>query len=220
MAVALLLSASRAGALAAIAGVGVVVLALGPRSPLFVVVGAFAAAAAVVVFSSSPAHTVGANQRLLGPVGNASYRVSGASFAWQIGMQRPVLGHGFGSSDHLFGEQAHDRGAQVPGNGPHSGYLDALIDTGLLGLLVLAGVLIAVGGRAVALTRTDRGSAEVWILLGGLTAGLLESVAESGLLSVGSLLAYPFWLYVYAVVFMAQDHHQRHEAVTSVAAVS
>jgi O-antigen ligase len=219
MAVALLLSGSRAGALAAIGGVGVVVLALGRRSRLFVVVCAFAAAATVVVFTTSPARTVGVNKRLLGPVGNASYRVSGASFAWQLGTQRPVIGHGFGSSDHLFGEQAHNKGAQVPGNGPHSGYLDALIDTGLLGLVVLAAVIVAVGRRAIDLVRADRDSAEVWILLGGLTAGLLESVAESGLLSVGSLLAYPFWLYAYAVVFMAQNHGHRLEAVTSAAAL-
>jgi len=209
LAVALVLSGSRGGIVAAAAGTLAVVVGLGRRHPMrTAVVGVVLVLVAVASILGGIGVRRVPEEHLLSPIGTASNRLPGAMAAIQMGRQRLLLGRGFGSSDHFFAQEASRLGAEVPGAAPHNGYLEAFLDMGLGGVLVLGWVLAAVGLAAWRAVRAFPEEVGAWVVLGGLVGGAVESVAESGLLSVGSLFAYPFWLYAYAAVSLGAGEVQ------------
>jgi O-antigen ligase len=204
LAAAVAISGSRAGTIAAVAGVLVAFLASGfsgqgrvLRRTVIISLVAFAAAAFVFpalgldIRSQSTGNVEGFFELGTG---------SGRSVVWSESLPlinaAPLEGHGFGATPELFPEIQQQRNNNVLGR-THNSYLEAAVDLGWPGFailvsLVLSGVIAA--WRVVRHPGPYRAFATV--LLAGIVGGAVEGLFESGLLAAGSLLALPFWIVV------------------------
>jgi O-antigen ligase len=204
LAAALALSGSRAGAIASIAGVVVAFLASGVSGQLrtarrAVVIGIAAFAAAALIF---PALGLTLRSQASGTA-EGFFELgtgSGRTIVWGEALPliggAPVLGHGFGTTPDFFPAVQQQIGRNVLGR-THNSYLEAAVDLGwpgfvLLAALVMSGIVAA--WRVV--RRPGPHQAFATVLLAGVVGGAVEGLFESGLLAAGSLLALPFWLVV------------------------
>lgn len=199
VAVTLLLTESRTGLAAAAIGIGVA-LARGrlarKRYALVVIVGV------AVVITVVP--LLGPDQ-LPGPVGRVAERFGSAGLgatragAWRqatdLWQERPLLGHGFRTGEALFRRERAAAGGEVPFgtlNTAHSGFLQVLMELGLVGLAVVAALMLVTlwPYRVAAVSPTLAG------LHGAVAAGWALQVTESHLFGLGAIFATVFWLSV------------------------
>jgi O-antigen ligase len=129
-------------------------------------------------------------------IGGGSGREMNWVNALPLAAQQPFFGHGLGATPTLFPQVQSSTQAVVLG-GAHNSYLEAAIDLGLVGTLLLT--LLAISGL-VAATRLAHsegtGSRLGPLLAAGITAGLIEAFFETGMLAAGGVFAFPFWLCV------------------------
>ena len=121
-------------------------------------------------------------------------RRSGWNLAVSLSEQRPLTGWGFGTTEEIFEPRIRQLNPRFAGGTVHDGYLQTLVEIGPIGL---TGLLFAVA----ACTRRPRATAPtiVFGVRAALLAGLLDQVFESGITSAGNLVTFVFWLVAAAV---------------------
>jgi exopolysaccharide production protein ExoQ len=97
-----------------------------------------------------------------------------------VAMQRPVLGHGFGS----FWTQTTRERFNIPS--AHNGYLDVLLELGLVGLFLVSMFLVSSGRKAQRQLANDFDWATLWICY--LIMAIVHNIAESSINSFTSQL--------------------------------
>jgi O-antigen ligase/ABC-type amino acid transport substrate-binding protein len=210
------LSASRSGIVALLIGIVVYELARGRRGRVLPGVGVAVLAALALLLAkpvldgsgtatpgaSSPIVSISAPNAVGGAPGTTqtfASRLTGArSEAWSatLGLvaDRPLLGFGFGTGDRIFARYP-DRAQFVffEGANPNNGYLQLLLELGILGLIALAIPLgIAVRG-AVRIAREGRSPMEgafAAMFVASLGVAVVESVFESA----GAPWAHLIWI--------------------------
>jgi O-antigen ligase len=201
VAASLLLSQSRGGIVAASAGLVILlVLWRGGRRALAVAATCSLAAALFMVLTTSAVSTPE-------PLESVTVRfqqdpTAGGRFAaWRLTLglvrEKPVVGWGFGTTEEVFGSQTTAISQVFQGGLVHNSYLQALLELGPGGLLLL---LLAAG---IALRRGlpgDRADPLRTAMYGALVAGLLNGIVESSMLSAGSVFAFSFWMIAAASV--------------------
>jgi O-antigen ligase len=118
------------------------------------------------------------------------FGLSGRGEAWRGALdqadERPVLGYGFGTEDHVF----VDRYASFAGGLPENSYIGMYLQLGAVGL---AAFLLLVGSLALAATRgLPRPEAVVGLAV--LLAALVLAVAQSFVYSVGDIGTATAWI--------------------------
>jgi O-antigen ligase len=123
--------------------------------------------------------------------------------AWEQGIDRPLLGYGFGTEDRAFVDRFYSFHASVVENT----YLGFFIQLGLLGVGLLLALLVTLAANGVAtLGRAPRPTTRIaGAALGVLTAALLSGVSQSGLLTVGFVSAAAIWLCVLPLPVLARS---------------
>ena len=125
-----------------------------------------------------------------------------AYIAWQIFLDQPLLGAGFQGSKEPYGygpqlAAAHERFPDSPPRafptpehpwGPHNLYLQALADTGVLGLATLLALLLAAGLLAATVALRASPETAAAALLALLWLGLLAGIANGR----GTVAGIPF----------------------------
>jgi O-antigen ligase len=110
--------------------------------------------------------------------------------------EAPIFGHGLGSTPTLF-PQAQSTSQGVVLGGAHNSYLEASIDLGLVGALLL---IVLAGSGLVAAVRLSHsrgpGSPLGPVFAAAIAAGMIEGFFETGMLNAGGVFAFPFWLSV------------------------
>ncbi|MBW2003873.1 MAG: O-antigen ligase family protein [Deltaproteobacteria bacterium] len=108
--------------------------------------------------------------------------LTGRTVVWSelipVAMQRPFLGHGFGGFWTGYTRKMFDISEG------HNGYLDLILDLGLVGLLLFSLFLLSSGLRATKLMATDWEWGSFWICL--LIMTFVHSITESSLNSFTS----------------------------------
>jgi O-antigen ligase len=126
---------------------------------------------------------------------------------------RPIFGYGMGSSNTLIRAQSW-RFVRFQGLHFHSSYIMALVETGVLGFLVLMATLITTFARGLADARRTRMlPRELWptaALPFAMFAGALgHALFESWLLAGGNVNAPMFWIVVWLIHFQPQVRVRR-----------
>jgi O-antigen ligase len=198
LAVGLALTGSRAGALASVAGVLSALFASGAtkqgrQARRILVVLTLALGTIVTVYWSlhiQPRHGGDSFFEL----GTGSGRTIAWADALRLIAERPLVGHGFGTTEVLFPEAqstSHVLGAV------HNSYLEAAVDLGWAGTLWLGALGLS---GIVASWRLARSVGQHrWVgtvLLAGIVGGMVNGMFETGLLAAGGLIAFHFWLMV------------------------
>ena len=204
LAAALALTGSRGGTIASVAGVAIAFLASGfggqgRTKRRILVVGIVALAAAAFIFPAlgvTPRSQTSGHGEGFFELGSGSGRTVVWSEAIPLINAAPLRGHGFGTTPDLFPEIQQQFGATVLGR-THNSYLEAAVDLGWPGLVILVGLVSS--GMITAWRVAHRPgphSAFATVLLAGIVGGAVEGVFESGVLAAGSLIALPFWIVV------------------------
>lgn len=106
--------------------------------------------------------------------------------------KKPFWGYGFAITDILFfreyfvGLPIEFQGAHV-----HNGYIEELVNMGYLGSFPLFMILLIAFISALRVTKAQGDLYVAWSAM--VLAGLVSSLFESWLTSVGSIFAFPFW---------------------------
>jgi putative inorganic carbon (hco3(-)) transporter len=200
LAVGLALTGSRAGALASVAGVLSALIASratrqGRQTRRILVVMTIALGSIVTFYWSLHIEPRHVGERLF-ELGTGSGRTVAWADALRLIAERPLLGHGFGTTEVLFPEaQSISQGAVL--GGVHNSYLEAGVDLGWVGAMWLGALGLSGGVSAWRIARS-RGQHR-WVgtvLLAGIVGGMVNGVFETGLLAAGGLIAFHFWLMV------------------------
>jgi exopolysaccharide production protein ExoQ len=197
------LSGSRAGVLAAFVGITVGLVLAGKfrqsrQARRAFVLLTLIVIAGVVVFPALGLTARSGGQSVEGflEIGGGSGRELNWVHALPLVTEEPVFGHGLGSTPTLF-PQVQSLTQSVILGGAHNSYLEAAIDLGLVGALLLT--VLATSGlvAAVRLAHSEGAGSRLGPLLAaGITAGLIEAFFETGMLAAGGVFAFPFWLCV------------------------
>ena len=198
--IALALTGSRAGALASTTGILVAFFAsatAGQRrhARRILLVVTLGLGSILTVFFSlhiQPRHVGGSFFQL----GTGSGRTTAWSVALRLVAEHPLLGHGFATTEVFF-PTAQDAAQGPVLGGVHNSYLEAAVDLGWVGTLLL-GALAFSGLMAAWHVARSRGRYR-WVgtvLLAGIVGGMVNGVFETGLLAGGGLIAFHFWLMV------------------------
>ena len=200
LAVGLALTGSRAGALASVAGVMAALFASGAtrqgrQARRILVVMTLALGTIVTVYWSLHIQPRHASDRFF-ELGTGSGRTIVWADALPLIAGRPLLGHGFGTTEVLFPDvQSTSQGAVL--GTVHNSYLEAGVDLGWVGMVWLGALGLSGGVAALRIARS-RGQHR-WVgtvLLAGIVGGMVNGVFETGLLAAGGLIAFDFWLMV------------------------
>lgn len=129
--------------------------------------------------------------------------LSGRQQGWDnmlvLARQRPLLGHGFRTTDQALGE-ARDVGDVRTRGGGHSSYLQIIVETGVAGALPLFGAIVLALSRPAP---SDGDALTAWVAASGVVvAGLGHMIGESFVLGVGSPFPLVFWTCVTVLVFV------------------
>lgn len=119
-------------------------------------------------------------------------------YCWQLFLERPVLGYGFGAGTPFAGEKMQV--ALFPqAVDSHSGYLLILLDLGMVGALAWTGALLGTFWKAVQRLRRSDAAAEtdkamVLILVWALVVAVSETtpfvpIASAGFMTYGAIIA-------------------------------
>jgi O-antigen ligase len=212
--VGLALSGSRAGVLSSLTGITVGLVLAGTfrqsrQAKRAIVLMALIVVAGVVVFPALDltARTGGQGTEGFFELGGGSGRELNWSNSIPLVTQSPVFGHGLGSTPTLF-PQAQSATQGVVLGMAHNSYLEATIDLGLVGMLLMTALAVSGLIAAVRLSRTrGPGSRLGPVFAAGIAAGLIEAFFETGMLAAGGVFAFPFWLCIaLAHSLLARDH--------------
>lgn len=127
------------------------------------------------------------------PVRRTFFAASGRGQAWagaiRQALQRPLVGHGFGTEGNVF----VDRYYAFVGGLPESSYIGLALQLGAVGLLALLALVLALAASArTALGRASRVGAAASV--GVLAAGLAVAFVQSYLYSAGNIASSTFWI--------------------------
>ena len=204
LAVGLAISGSRGGTMASIAGVLIAFLASGftgqgrtVKRTVAIGIAAFAAVAfALPALGLTLRSQTSGNVEGFLEIGSGSGRTVVWEDAIPLIEAEPLHGHGFGMTPELFPAVQERAGRNVLGR-THNSYLEAAVDLGWPGLALLVALVVSAIVAAWNVVRhPGPHRALATVLLAGIAGGAVEGFFESGLLSAGSLLAFPFWLIV------------------------
>jgi len=142
----------------------------------------------------------------------ASGPLSGREEVWRIGWQlfveRPIFGYGFGSSKLLLAQESW-RFVRHQGLHFHSSYLMAMVETGIFGFVAFMVVIgstvvrgIADGQRTRALPRESWPTAALPMAM--VFGAMGHGVFESWLIAGGNVNSPLFWICVWLIHFQAQ----------------
>jgi len=203
VAVGIALSGSRAGVLSSVVGITVGLVVAGTFRQSRQARRAFAILAALVVAGVLAFPALGVTARLGGQGTEGFLELGGGSgreLNWGNSLpllsEAPLFGHGLGSTPTLF-PQAQSTSQRVILGGAHNSYLEAAIDLGLVGAVLL--IVLAVSGlvAAVRLSHEPGPASRLGpVFTAAIAAGLIEAVFETGMLAAGGVFAFPFWLSV------------------------
>lgn len=184
----LVLTGSRGGALAALVGVVAVLRsARVTRKAMFPIIAASLVLIAPGAFrSASQADFLeGVNRR----------GSSGRETVWAVAMneirQRPLSGAGFATSESRFSTAEFGRLDVFQGSHFHSSYLEAAVELGVLGTVPLLLVGLFSLSRVLRPPPPD----QMWAA-GVAVAGATVALFETGALTAGAVMFFPFWLAV------------------------
>jgi O-antigen ligase len=204
-------SGSRTGLLVTVVGLAVLALVAGPlRVPA--AAGALLVIAATLVFSFTPLEPQGGGATgFLGVQNNPGLHrsrlttVLGArNEAWseaaRIIKRRPVEGYGFGTGEDRLFDRFHAHFTWFEGGGPSDAYVQAVMDVGLVGVVILLVPLAAAAARAL-----RRPPGPVWpsVMLAGTLVG---AVFESIFASPGAPFSYFVWFSTAALLMRVMSH--------------
>lgn len=131
--------------------------------------------------------------------------------AWRLSKKEPVFGYGFGTSEIvLWAEGDYQKiGSSDPqGIHTHNSLLRLLIEMGWAGISFSILFFISLFRRFAHLARaspTRELHSLMLVLFATIIAGLVDSFFESWALSVGCILAIPFWTVVMLIYRVAYD---------------
>ena len=197
------LSGSRGGAASVIIGTAFALLLSSTtrqrgqsRRIGLIAAGALIAAVVVVPLLGQSARTGSGSTEGYFTLGTGSERTVKWSESVSAMFDRPLGGHGFGTTPLIF-PSIQSRTDVITLGGAHDGYIDTALELGFPGAICL--VLLAMSGLVAAL-RTARASGPeqlvATMLMAGIVAGMIEALIESGILAAGGLFAFPFWMAV------------------------
>lgn len=112
--------------------------------------------------------------------------------------ERPFLGYGFRSTELLFQSEQRSGGFAFGPDTAHNGYLQILLELGLVGT-VLFGLVVL---RVWKVVRKGRSRLQIG-LIGSMAGGLLFQITESPIFGTGAIFPFVFWLLVAAAVVEA-----------------
>ncbi len=126
---------------------------------------------------------------------------SGRSFIWEQGwnlfMDKPLSGWGWGLADYMFQIGMVEIGLEFTGLHFHNSYLEYLINVGIFGAVPFFTSLLYVllcGIRLIRMNINYETRILAVVLLGSFAGGMLNAFFESWMVSVGSPFMLPFWL--------------------------
>ncbi len=203
----LMLSQARGPIIAAVCACAVVVMRGGPRR----VVRTGSALVAIAAFLFLVAPTVGLESEVISGMSGRFTRPEGEDYstrrvaAWnraiELWEEQPLLGRGFRSTEELFIRERETSTFSFRPNTTHNGYIQVLLELGLLGLAFFVVLLTNI------LRVAAKGTSPFQIgLLGAVMVGALLQLTESSMLGTGSLFAFVYWLLVAAAVVIASQH--------------
>jgi O-antigen ligase len=133
--------------------------------------------------------------------------VSGRNEAWSATIdlieERPVVGYGFGTGDRLLDPAQFKHFAGIS---PHNAYLEAVLELGLLGALLLLAPLGAGLARTLRTIRRPARSPEVAAFGAVLVGGLCDGIFEDVFVAAGSPFAPLIWLACAVVLVRVPAH--------------
>ena len=142
--------------------------------------------AAIVVFQIS------------NPISGA-LETSGRLDAWSITVDligaHPFLGHGFGSTESFFPNYFLPTNIFKSDN-PSNAYLEMLLESGIIGLVLILIPLMLALAKGFILVRTYPDRRLIAMITAVVVGSLVHNMFESWMMSVGSMLAIPFWFFV------------------------
>ncbi|WP_404788156.1 O-antigen ligase family protein [Altericista sp. CCNU0014] len=122
---------------------------------------------------------------------------------------RPILGYGFGGFWRGMKGESGDLWTELKWAIPHShnGFLDVVLDLGLIGLILFSLTLLAVALRSIKLVRTSKSDGEIYPLM-YLTFLILFNLTESSIVILNSI-----WIIFVTIVLSTHETFDSHEFV-------
>jgi hypothetical protein len=149
---------------------------------------------------------------------------SGRLQAWagavRQGLQRPLLGFGFGTEDRVF----IDRYYLFQGIRPENSYIGLLLQLGIVGLLLFVALLLILArslGAAIRRPSTIRADPELAAALAAVTlAGAVAALFQSYVYAAGNIATLPFWTCAFLLTAATSsaalgDRHHSKRAVSA-----
>jgi O-antigen ligase len=133
------------------------------------------------------------------------FSTSGRLQAWvgafEQGVDRPLLGYGFGSEGFAFVDRFYSFQSALVENS----YIGFFLQLGAIGLLLFLALLVTLAANGVAAVRRapPGAKASAGAALGVLGAAALAGMSQSGLLAVGFVAATAIWLTVLSLPVLA-----------------
>ena len=133
------------------------------------------------------------------------FGTSGRAQAWQgaldLGRERPLLGFGFGTEDHVF----VDRYADFNSNVPENSYIGLFLDLGVVGVVAFVGFVLALVGFGVMRLRSLDPQRRLLVAAcsGAVAGGLVLAAFQSYLYAVGNNATAAFWLCAFLFAALA-----------------
>ncbi|WP_420118026.1 O-antigen ligase family protein [Micromonospora sp.] len=200
----LLLSQSRTGLIAVLAGACWVVLRNGLGRVVRLGAGLAVGLLVAYLFNLLPVLFTGPWVRQLmlrftDPTGGDLS--NGRTEMWQATVDlwwqnRPTLGFGYASRNHLFALASLDESFGTGVSVVHNSYLQLLLELGLAAVAPLVLLLLAVGRVALRSPVRRADSGLVWLVV----TGLLIQITESAIFGTGQTYPYVFWCVVAGVL--------------------
>lgn len=199
---AIALSGSRTSMLAVLIALAVMFLhsTLNVRS---IVPALYGVAGAVVLYVASGLQVDGIQS--LNRISDRSVGLNTRSDAWASAInfwqERPLQGFGYQAGETVFADRQGLTGFYFERTSVHNSFLQALLEVGLIGLLILTYLTTQV---VMAVFRSP-GSGFNYGLLGVTITGLAIQITESAVFGTGQVFPWVFWLAVVALVLGRPD---------------
>jgi O-antigen ligase len=132
----------------------------------------------------------------------SSGRIQAWAGAFDQGLDRPVVGYGFGTENDVF----VDRFFTFNGSFVENSFIGFFLQLGAVGVALLVGLIVALAWSGIAAAWRSRavGAGAAGAALGVLASAVLGGMAQSGLLSVGYVAATSIWLCVLTLPMLAR----------------
>jgi len=139
-----------------------------------------------------PPYGIGETTKMPRTLFGSSGRAQAWSGAIQLGAERPLVGFGFGTEDHVFVDRYSDFNSNVPENS----YIGLFLQLGLVGLVAFVAfyVWLLVRGVAASTRMQPADRRVVAACAGGVVAGLVLAGFQSYLYAVGNNATAAVWI--------------------------